>query len=115
MELATPGRHPLADGLPEPWAAAWGEDRFGPFMSFAIAEVVQRTRWVPPGRFLMGSPEEEAERDAAEGPQHEVELRRGFWLADAPCTQALWQAVMGENPSRFVSADRPVEQVSWID
>ena len=42
-------------------------------------------------------------------------LTKGFWLADTACTQALWQAVMGENPSSFRGADRPVEQVSWED
>ena len=30
-------------------------------------------------------------------------------------TQALWLAVMGENPARFKGADRPVENVSWND
>ncbi len=30
-------------------------------------------------------------------------------------TQALWEAVMGENPSEFKGADHPVEQVSWDD
>ena len=50
-----------------------------------------------------------------EGPRHPVTLTRGFWLADTPCTQAFWQAVMGDNPSRFQSPDRPVEQVSWED
>ena len=30
-------------------------------------------------------------------------------------TQALWEAVMGENPSWFKGADRPVESVSWND
>ena len=34
-------------------------------------------------------------------------------MFDTPCTQALWQAVMGENPSHFKVADRPVESVSW--
>ncbi len=47
--------------------------------------------------------------------QHEVVLTRGYWLFDTPVTQALWQAVMGENPSNFKGADRPVEQVSWED
>ena len=111
----TPSLHPLADGLPEPWAAEWGEDRFGPFMSFAVGGVVQRMRWIPPGTFLMGSPEGEAGRYDDEGPQHEVELRHGLWLGETPCTQALWQAVMGGNPSSFVHEDRPVEQVSWDD
>ena len=39
-------------------------------------------------------------RDNDEGPRHEVTIARGFWLFDTPCTQALWQAVMGNNPSR---------------
>jgi formylglycine-generating enzyme required for sulfatase activity len=44
-----------------------------------------------------------------------VELTRGFWLAEAPVTQRLWQAVVGSNPSKFTGDDRPVEQVSWDD
>ena len=50
-----------------------------------------------------------------EGPQHDVQLTRGFWLFDTPCTQALWQVVVGTDPSRFKGKDRPVEQVSWED
>ncbi len=30
-------------------------------------------------------------------------------------TQALWEAVMGENPSRFGGSDHPAENVSWDD
>lgn len=89
--------------------------RFGVFEGFAIGDVVQRMRWVPPGRFLMGSPEGETGRWDDEGPQREVTISRGLWLGETPCTQALWRAVMGENPSAFVSPDRPVEQVSWDD
>ena len=59
-EAMTP--RPLPSGLPEPWAAEWGEDRFGLFTSFAVGEVVHRMRWIPPGSFLMGSPEGEAGR-----------------------------------------------------
>jgi formylglycine-generating enzyme required for sulfatase activity len=44
-----------------------------------------------------------------------VTVAEGFWLFDTPCTQALWQAVMGANPSRLVSPTRPVERVSWDD
>ncbi len=110
-----PCSHSLDDGLPDPWAVEWGEDRFGPFMSFAVGDVVQRMRWVTPGKFLMGSPKSEAGRYDDESPQHPVEVRQGFWLADTPCTQALWQAIMGENPSEFIDPDRPVEQVSWDD
>ena len=62
----------------------------------------------------MGSPESEPERGNDET-QHRVILRRGFWLAETTCTQALWQAVLGENPSQFTGDDRPVERVSWDD
>lgn len=99
----------------EPWAVAAGRDPFGLWAEAEVEGIPLRFRWIPPGRFWMGSPENEAGRDADEGPQHEVTLTQGYWLADAPCTQALWQAVMGENPSRFQSPDRPVEQVSWDD
>lgn len=71
-------------------------------------------RWIVPGEFLMGSPADEPERSDRES-LHEVELTQGYWLADTACTQQLWQAVMGENPSRFSSEDNPVEQVSWLD
>ena len=58
--------HPLADGIPP----ALGE-RVGPgslvgvFVAFTIVDVTQRLRWISPGRFRMGSPETEAERDEA--------------------------------------------------
>ena len=79
------------------------------------ASVRQRLRWIPPGRFLMGSPDDEEGRGSDEGPQHEVTIGSGFWMFDTPCTQALWEALMGKNPSRFQSRDRPVESVTWKD
>ena len=105
------GPRPARDAL----ALEFGEDRFGSFMSFRVGEVVQRLRWVPAGTFVMGSSKSEAGRWEDEGPQHEVTISEGYWLGETPCTQALWVAVMGDNPSRFKSADRPVEQVSWKD
>jgi formylglycine-generating enzyme required for sulfatase activity len=94
-----------------------GFDRFGLFVSWRFYSVEQCFRYIEPGTFLMGSPEAEPERDTDEGPQHEVTLTQGFWLADTACTQALWTAVMGSNPSHFTgSGDQcPVEQVSWDD
>jgi formylglycine-generating enzyme required for sulfatase activity len=63
----------------------------------------------------MGSPEDEEGRYDDEGPRHEVRISRGYWLFDTPSTQALWQAVMGMNPSEFQGTERPVERVSWED
>ncbi|MCR5888147.1 formylglycine-generating enzyme family protein [Hymenobacter sp. J193] len=36
-----------------------------------------------------------------------------FWLAAFPITQALYRAVTGEAPSRFLGEEHPVEMVSW--
>lgn len=98
-----------------PWASALGSDDYGQYAEIAIAGVSQRFRWIAPGSFLMGSPAREPER-ADHEVQHPVTLSRGFWLADTACTQALWQAVTGSNPSRFKHDPRnPVDNVSWED
>ena len=107
--------HPLDRGVPPSWAIAWGQDRYGVFVAFAVDGIEQKMRWIEPGSFMMGSPDDEPGRYNREGPQHLVTLDQGFWLGETPCTQALWTAVMGSNPSRFESPDRPVEQVSWED
>ena len=65
--------------MPPEWADQWGIDRYGPWVSIAVAgddgtKVEQRLRWCPPGHFLMGSPPEESGRYHNEGPQHEVTL-----------------------------------------
>ncbi len=100
--------------FPFDWAGEWGEDRYGPWVALRVRGVRLGLRWVPPGRFLMGSPDKEPERLDNEV-QHWVTLTRGLWLAETACTQELWEAVAGENPSHFKGAERPVEQVSWDD
>ena len=39
----------------------------------------------------------------------------GFYICKHEVTQALWVAVMGENPSQMQGNDLPVEQVNWDD
>jgi formylglycine-generating enzyme required for sulfatase activity len=78
------------------------------------AGVVMLMKWCPPGSFLMGSPEEEEQRDSDENQVH-VTLSKGFLMAQTQVTQAQWQAVMGNNPSYFKGESRPVERVSWYD
>lgn len=95
----------------EPWMRALGRDRFGLWAE--AREGGMRFRWIPPGRFVMGSPPGEAGRGDDETP-HEVTLTRGYWLGETPVTQAQWEAVGGRrHPSYFKSPERPVEQVSW--
>jgi len=73
--------------------------------------------WIPPGEFMMGSPSSERGRKADEGPQHRVNVTKGFWMGKYEVTQAQWQAVMGNSPLDFKKAggDAPVEQVKWED
>lgn len=74
-----------------------------------------RFRYLEPATYLQGSPEGIGYDD--EHPQHPVTLSQGLWLSEMPCTQRLWQAVMGNNPSEFKQGEdaprRPVETVTW--
>jgi formylglycine-generating enzyme required for sulfatase activity len=83
---------------------------------------------IPAGKFTMGSPAKEEDRIDDEGPQHEVEITRPFYLGIYPVTQGQWKQVMGNNPSWFSAngkgkgevvgldtSDFPVETVSWND
>ena len=68
---------------------------------------------IPAGTFLMGAA------------SRQVTLSRNFFMGTYTVSQAQWQAVMGNNPSRFTKSgggdaaadvpNRPVEQVSWND
>lgn len=97
------------------WADDAGRDECGVWASFWVGDAEQRMRWIEAGSFLMGSPLDEPGRLDREGPQHRVTITRGYWMAQTPCTQALWQAVMRSQPSRYASPLRPVENVSWHD
>jgi formylglycine-generating enzyme required for sulfatase activity len=107
--------------VPKPvWASAVGTDRFGTYADIDFHAgpgqiVSQRLRLIPPGKFEMGSPDGEPGRYPSEGLRHVVTINEEFWMFDTPCTQAVWEAVMGDNPSRFKSPTRPVEQVSFDD
>jgi len=109
---------PAFPAFPPLWAEVFGEDDHGIFAECSVQSVRFVWRWIPPGRFLMGSPPEEIGRWDDEGPQHPVTISCGFWLGETPVTQAQWVAVMEKNPSGFKgdeAGQRPVETVSWHD
>lgn len=50
-----------------------------------------------------------------ERPVHTVRITKSFYMGKYPVIQEQWEAVMGNNPSRFKGKDLPVETVSWND
>ncbi len=74
---------------------------------------------IPPGEFMMGSPDSDKDARADEKPQHRVRITKPFYLGKYPVMQEQWQAVMDDvvdnNPSEFKGAKNPVERVSWDD
>ena len=85
---------------------------------------------IPAGEFVMGSPEAERQLALQQAKadndqwavqriptevQHRVKITKPFYMGKHEVTQAQWQAVMGDNPSRFKAPTNPVETVSWED
>ena len=67
------------------------------------------------GSFSMGATSEQvADANNNEYPAHPVTLS-SFYIGKTEVTQALWEAVMGINPSYHKGEKLPVEQVSWDD
>ncbi|MGB0732786.1 MAG: formylglycine-generating enzyme family protein [Pontibacterium sp.] len=96
------------------YPAPFGEDLHGLYQDVDIAGFTQCFRWIPPGEFMMGSPEDEPERSDNET-QHKVVISQGYWLADTTVTQAQWQQISQNNSSEFAGEDLPVNNVSWLD
>jgi eukaryotic-like serine/threonine-protein kinase len=70
---------------------------------------------IPAGKFTMGSPTSEKNRDQDESPQHQVTLP-AFFLGQMLVTQAQWQSIMGNNPSHFTGDSKlPVDSVTWLE
>jgi formylglycine-generating enzyme required for sulfatase activity len=58
---------------------------------------------IPKGKFTMGSPAGEMDRSDSEGPQHDVEITKDFYLGVHEVTQKQFREIMGYNPSFFSS------------
>ena len=66
---------------------------------------------IQPGEFEMGSLVGETD----EKPVRRIRITRAFEIGKYEITQSQWQYIMGNNRSKFIGADRPVENVSWED
>ena len=71
-------------------------------------------RYIPAGKFMMGSPTYELGRNSNEV-QHEVTLTQPFYIGVFECTQKQWELVKGGTPSKYKGDCRPVETVSYDD
>jgi formylglycine-generating enzyme required for sulfatase activity len=83
--------------------------------------VGMKLAYIPAGKFLMGSPADEAERDDNEA-QHEVVITRPFYIGVYEVTQAEFRRVTGGDPKaarpifhekRGGGPDHPMENVTW--
>ena len=70
---------------------------------------------VEAGTFMMGATSEMKDPYNMEKPVHQVTLTNDYYMGKYEVTQALWEAVMGRNPSEYKGDNLPVEQVSWND
>lgn len=108
--LTPPGPQPQR---PE-WATDFGYDARGWFSELVIAEQALPFRFCPPGSFEMGSTTDDPGHRPDEI-RHRVILSAGFWLAAHETHQALYEVVMGTNPSSYAGRRLPVERVNWND
>jgi len=90
--------------------------------TFTVGSVSFTMKKVTGGTFKMGAQSADvtaanydAEANSWEAPVHSVTVG-DFWIGETEVTQALWEAVMGNNPSSFAGKpNNPVESVSWDD
>ena len=75
---------------------------------FTVGNVQFKMKHVSAGTFIMG--ERQANVMA-----HKVTLSKDYWIGETPVTQALWQSVMGSDPSHsgLRLDDAPIENVNW--
>ncbi len=81
--------------------------------------------WVPPGRFRMGSADDDSEASADEKPAHDVEITRGFWLYRCEVTNEQYGRFLAAKSGyrkpahwtdpKFNQPRQPVVGVSWDD
>lgn len=81
---------------------------------FNVYGVSFTMKYVEGGSFIMGVLDNEDKTYYEEITSHLVKLD-SYYIGETQVTQALWRAVMGNNPSCVKGNQLPVEQVSWDD
>ena len=70
---------------------------------------------VEAGTFMMGATPEMKNPIFKEEPVHQVTLTKDYYIGKYEVTQALWKAVMGNNPSFNEGGNLPVERMSYTE
>ena len=91
------------------------ETTFSDVLTVTVNDVTFQMVYVEGGTFTMGATAEQGDdANNDEKPAHSVTLN-GYYIGQTEVTQALWNAVMRNNPSEYKGDDLPVENVSWDD
>ena len=104
---------PFSEKTAKQYQASWAEYLRVPVVQ--TNSLGMKLVLIPPGDFLMGSPDSDKEAPDGEKPQHRVRITKPFCLGKYLVTQDQWEAVMGHKPSHFPGVKNPVETVSWND
>ena len=82
-----------------------GWKMYAPTEEFQVGNVSFKMIKVAPGTFI-------EEYDVDVSPKQKT-IEKSYYLGETEVTQELWQAVMGNNPSKNQGSRQPVEMVSW--
>ena len=104
----------IRPNIPESIVAKDEEISNGTSIPITVNGVTFNMIKVDGGTFTMGATSEQEYPDDDEKPTHQVTLS-SYYIGETEVTQALWTAVMGDNPSWFKGDNLPVESVSWED
>ena len=84
-------------------------------MIFNVNGVTFKMIYVEGGTFMMGAMEGDQSALENEKPAHKVTLTYDYYIGQTEVTQALWKAVMNNNPSTMEGDNLPVNNVLWED
>lgn len=89
-------------------------DKQADILTFTVNGVSFNMVKVAGGTFTMGATAEQEYFADDDETVHKV-TQTDYYIGQTKVMQALWTAVMSDNPSYYKGDNRPVEQVSWYD
>ena len=86
-----------------------------PNLTFTVGDLSFKMIYIQAGTFTMGADAKEPGSNSWEKPSHKVTLTKDYYMGEYEVTQALWQEIMGNNPSMFKDPElkAPVDGVNY--